>query len=103
MDIAKVREDVWGREVIAGVSWDLLWLVVVAAFVVIIIHVVIMMVLKAKAKPSDAGRPMARHAPVDRWFHWITAVAVFVLLITGVDCLVTELAATPATPPRRTA
>ncbi len=84
MDIAQVREDVWGREVIAGVSWDLLWLVVVAAFVVIIIHVIIMMVLKAKAKPSDAGKRMERHAPFARWFHWITAISVFVLLVTGV-------------------
>ena len=84
MDIAKVREDVWGREVIAGVSWDLLWLVVVAAFVIIIAHIVIMLVLKAKAKASDAGKRLERHTPFDRWFHWVIAASVFVLLITGV-------------------
>ena len=28
MDIVNVREDVWGREVLLGVSWDLLWVVV---------------------------------------------------------------------------
>ena len=38
MDIATYKKDVWGREVLLGVSWDWLWVVLVAAFVFIAIH-----------------------------------------------------------------
>ena len=40
MEFATYKSDIWGREVIRGVSWDLLWLVVVAAFVAIALHAV---------------------------------------------------------------
>ncbi|MDA1073309.1 MAG: cytochrome b/b6 domain-containing protein [Proteobacteria bacterium] len=84
MDLVRVRDDVWGREVLAGVSWDLLWLVLTAAFAIIIAHLLLMAVLNRKARPSAAGKKLARHAGVDRAFHWITAIATIVLLVTGV-------------------
>jgi cytochrome b subunit of formate dehydrogenase len=84
MDLATYREDVWGREVILGASWDLLWLVVVAAFVVIALHAVILAVRRRATKPSSAGPRVARHSAVDRIFHWIMAASIIVLLITGV-------------------
>jgi len=31
LDIATYKNDVWGQEVLRGVSWDLLWLVIVLA------------------------------------------------------------------------
>ncbi len=40
MEFVTYKSDVWGREVIRGVSWDLLWLVVVAAFVAIALHAI---------------------------------------------------------------
>ncbi|MGH8166464.1 MAG: cytochrome b/b6 domain-containing protein [Woeseiaceae bacterium] len=84
MDLATYKEDVWGREVILGASWELLWLVVVAAFVVIALHAVVLAVRRRGARPSSAGPRVARHTAIDRLFHWIMAVAVIVLLITGV-------------------
>jgi len=84
LDIASYKKDVWGREVLLGVSWDLLYLVVVAALIVIVGHAVFAAMQKRAAKPSSEGDRVQRHAGVDRWFHWIMAISVFALLITGV-------------------
>jgi len=84
MDLATYKEDIWGREVILGASWELLWLVVVSAFVVIALHAVVLAVRRRGARPSSAGPRVARHSAIDRLFHWIMAVAVIALLITGV-------------------
>ena len=40
MDIATFKNDIWGREVLLGVSWDLLWLVCALAFVAIAGHAI---------------------------------------------------------------
>lgn len=84
MDLVKVREDVWGREVLLGVSWDLLWLVLALTATVIIIHLLIMAFVSRGPRPSADGPQLTRHAGVDRGFHWIMAISVFVLLFTGV-------------------
>jgi cytochrome b subunit of formate dehydrogenase len=84
MELATYKQDVWGREVILGASWDLLWLVIVAAFVAIALHAVIVAVRRREAKPSSAGPRIARHRGIDRVFHWVMAISVFALLVTGV-------------------
>lgn len=84
MDIATYKNDVWGREVLLGVSWDLLWVVVALAFVFIAVHALIMAFRKRGDKPSSEGAKIPRHHPVDRVFHWVMAISVFVLLVTGV-------------------
>lgn len=84
MDLATYKEDVWGREVILGASWDLLWLVVVAAFVIIAVHAVVMAVRRRRERPSSEGERIVRHRGVDRVFHWVMAASVFVLLVTGI-------------------
>lgn len=85
MNIAEYKRDVWGREVLLGVSWELLWVVVALALSFIAIHAVVMAVLRRRAsKPSSAGAQLPRHAGVDRVFHWVMAVSVLVLLATGV-------------------
>jgi cytochrome b subunit of formate dehydrogenase len=84
MELATYKQDVWGREVILGASWDLLWLVIVAAFVAIALHAVIVAVRRREAKPSSAGPRIPRHRGIDRIFHWVMAISVFALLITGV-------------------
>jgi cytochrome b subunit of formate dehydrogenase len=84
MDLATYKEDVWGREVILGASWDLLWLVAVAAFVIIALHAIVLAVRRRKAKPSSRGPRIARHRGVDRIFHWVMAISVLVLLVTGI-------------------
>ena len=84
MDIATYKNDVWGQEVLRGVSWDLLWLVIVAAFIVIALHAVYEAMQKRGDKPSSEGERVSRHDAIDRAYHWVMAVSVFVLLITGI-------------------
>lgn len=84
MDIATYKRDVWGREVILGASWDLLWTVIALAFAFIAVHAIVMAVRKREARPSSSGKQVTRHVGVDRAFHWVMAIAIFVLLITGI-------------------
>ena len=84
MELARFKHDVWGREVLLGVSWELLWLVAAAIFTLIILHAIAMLALKTQQRPSADGHRLTRHAAADRWFHWVTALAFFVLLGTGV-------------------
>ena len=84
MDIAAYRQDVWGQEVLRGVSWDLLWLVIVAAFVVIALHAIYEAMQKRKDKPSSEGKRVQRHGKLDRIMHWLMAISILVLLFTGV-------------------
>ena len=84
MDVATYKNDVWGREVLLGVSWDLLWLVIVVAFVMIALHAVYEAMQKRGPGPSSEGERVKRHDGIDRLFHWIMAISFFVLLITGI-------------------
>lgn len=84
MNIAEYKRDVWGREVILGVSWDLLWVVVALSFAFIAVHAIFMALRRRDQTPSSDGEKIMRHDGIDRAFHWIMAVSVIVLLITGV-------------------
>lgn len=85
MEIVRYKRDVWGDEVILGVSWDLLWVVSVAILILLAGHAIFMAALaKKKAKPSAEGRKINRHDAIDRAFHWIMAASVLVLIATGV-------------------
>jgi cytochrome b subunit of formate dehydrogenase len=84
VEIATYKQDVWGREVILGASWDLLWLAVVVPLVLIAVHALYQASRRKKDRPSSEGERVSRHAAVDRVFHWVMAVSVFVLLVTGI-------------------
>lgn len=84
MELATYKNDVWGREVLLGVSWDLLWLVIAASFIIIALHAVYEATRKRGAKPSKDGERVMRHETIDRALHWIMAISMFALLITGV-------------------
>jgi len=84
VDIATYKNDVWGREVLLGVSWDLLWLVCVAALVIIAVHAIYMATQQRAARPSSEGKKVQRHGPVDRVMHWVMAASILTLLLTGV-------------------
>lgn len=84
MNIAEYKRDVWGREVLLGASWELLWVVIALAFVFIALHAIVMATRKRDPNPSDQGTRVSRHAGIDRLFHWVMAVSVFVLLLTGI-------------------
>ena len=85
-EIVRYKRDVWGEEVILGVSWDLLWVVAVAVLVLLAAHAIIMAALASKKmdKPSAEGRRVSRHEAIDRMFHWVMALSVFALTITGI-------------------
>lgn len=84
MDLAAYRSDVWGQEVLRGVSWDLLWLVIVAAFVIIAVHAIYEAVQKRGDRPSSDGKRVQRHEKIDRVMHWVMAISILVLLFTGI-------------------
>ena len=88
--IVRYKYDVWGEEVILGVSWDLLWVVAVAVLILLAAHAIIMAVLANKKmdKPSSEGRRVLRHETVDRLFHWIMAGSILLLILTGVAPIV---------------
>ena len=85
-EIVRYKRDVWGEEVILGVSWDLLWLVAVVMLVLLAAHAIIMVALarKNRPRPTAAGRRVVRHAGIDRAFHWLMAASVLVLIFTGI-------------------
>ncbi len=84
MDIATYKNDVWGREVLLGVSWELLWLVCVTALVVVAVHAIYMATQQKAERPSTEGKRVQRHEPIDRIMHWVMAISILVLLFTGV-------------------
>ena len=47
-EIVRYKRDVWGEEVILGVSWDLLWVVAVAVLVLLAAHAIVMAALAKK-------------------------------------------------------
>jgi cytochrome b subunit of formate dehydrogenase len=85
-EIVRYKRDVWGEEVILGVSWDLLWVVAVAVLILLAAHAIIMAALANKKmdKPSAEGRRVSRHEVIDRLFHWVMALSIFALVITGI-------------------
>ena len=89
-EIVRYKRDVWGEEVILGVSWDLLWVVAVAVLVLLAAHAIVMAVLANKKieKPSTDGKRVVRHEAIDRWFHWVMAGSIFALIITGIAPIV---------------
>ncbi len=84
-EIIRYKRDVWGEEVILGVSWDLLWVVAVSVLVLLAAHAVVMAALAKKSldRPTAGGRRVVRHESIDRIFHWLMAVSIFVLIFTG--------------------
>jgi formate dehydrogenase subunit gamma len=84
VDIATYKNDVWGREVLLGVSWDLLWLACVVPLVIIALHAIYMATQKRGEKPSQDGKRVKRHESIDRTMHWIMAISILALLFTGI-------------------
>lgn len=83
MDIVSYKQDVWGREVLLGISWELLWVVLVLTFVLIAVHGIVLAVQAKQARPSTEGAKLVRHVFVDRMFHWVLAGSILVLIATG--------------------
>ena len=41
MDILRETKNVWGQKMLVGISWDLLWIPVAAAFAFIVVHLLL--------------------------------------------------------------
>jgi cytochrome b subunit of formate dehydrogenase len=86
MHLVRVSTDVWGQRVLEGVSWDLLPVAAGVGVAVIIGHALYSLVRRKAEVPApvaNADERIERHAAPDRWFHWLTALTVLTLLLTG--------------------
>lgn len=93
MEFFRRVTDPWSREVLIGVSWDLLWAAAVAGALFIVVHALyVRFAAGNEAAPSEdeltrlgEGMPerVVRHTLVTRLSHWVLAIAVLVLLVTA--------------------
>jgi cytochrome b subunit of formate dehydrogenase len=81
MEFIRITRNAWGQETLEGVSWDLLPLAITLGVVVVIGHLAWRHRHPPRA-PAQAGdtSPITRHAPIDRLFHWVSALAVLLLM-----------------------
>ena len=49
MEFFRVTKNVWGQEMLLGMSWDPLWIPVAAAFAAIILHQIIRLIAKSRS------------------------------------------------------
>lgn len=100
MELFEWGTNPWGQEVLVRVSWDLLYLFFWAGIAFIVFHLIYAAVWLPKLAPegpagsggAKAGGKAAavsvpekitRHTGAARAFHWIMAVSMIALLITG--------------------
>ena len=57
-EIVRYKRDVWGEEVILGVSWDLLYVVFMAIVLLLVAHAIVMAALAKKNldRPTADGK-----------------------------------------------
>ena len=49
MELFRFSKNVWGQEMLLGMSWDPLWIPVAAAFTVIVLHQIIRLLGKDRS------------------------------------------------------
>lgn len=86
MDLFQYASNPWGQEVLVRISWSLFWLALGAGFLFVIGHLALRG--RWKGKPAVVGgaelpEKIERHGLAARLFHWVMALAMIVLLITG--------------------
>jgi cytochrome b subunit of formate dehydrogenase len=81
MEIFRITRNAWGQETLEGVSWDLLPLAITVGVVVAIGHLAWRHRHPPRVPaPGGDHSPITRHAPIDRLFHWVSALAVLLLM-----------------------
>ncbi len=92
MEFLRRASNPWGQDVLIGVAWDLMWLAIIAGLAFTLGHALYVKFYAPKETPgpvdasqAGAGVPdrVLRHTGSARAFHWLMAVAMFVLLITA--------------------
>ncbi|MBI3060016.1 MAG: cytochrome b/b6 domain-containing protein [Deltaproteobacteria bacterium] len=83
----------WGQEILIGLSWDLIWVAVVAGALLIVAHA-LLYYWRWRESGAGAGtisetllkeipERILRHSGASRLFHWVMAVSVLALLFTA--------------------
>ena len=94
MDVLTSGRDPWGQEILTHVSWDLLWVSIIAGVAFLLAHATYMVLSAHRKRPSEEADALevqhqdlpdriARHSLMARLFHWVMAASMFVLLITA--------------------
>ncbi|MEX2571919.1 MAG: cytochrome b/b6 domain-containing protein [Gemmatimonadota bacterium] len=93
MELFRRTFNPWNQEILIGVSWTLLYVAIVAGAAFIIGHAIYAgFIAKKEVPPTDedvrrvapnAPERVERHTMTSRISHWILAVSVLALLITG--------------------
>lgn len=88
MEILRRGQNPWGQDIIVGLGWSVLWLVVVLAAMFVVLHALARRKSGAEVEPSGAELAAAparvvRHGRGARVSHWILAASVLVLLVTS--------------------
>jgi cytochrome b subunit of formate dehydrogenase len=84
----------WGEDILAHISWDLLWASLFAGVAFLLAHASYMLLSRhrkrheAETDAMEAARPglparIKRHSLTARIFHWVMAAAMFTLLFTA--------------------
>ncbi len=95
MEFLRRASNPWGQDVLIGVAWDLMWLAIIVGLAFTLGHALYVKFYAPKETPAPAPAPVdasqaggvpdrvLRHTGSARAFHWLMAVAMFVLLITA--------------------
>ena len=91
MSIFQWEQNPWGQDILVRISWDLLYLALAGGVLFVLGHLIYRAKNPAGAPDVDesaAGasaipEKVVRHTLPARLFHWVSAITVFVLLITA--------------------
>jgi len=94
MDFLTWARSPWGEDILAHISWDLLWASLFAGVAFLVAHASYMTLSRhrkrhaAETDAMEAARTdlpprIKRHSLTARLFHWVMAAAMFVLLFTA--------------------
>ena len=89
MEAFQRAQNPWGQDVLVRISWDLFYAAVIVGVLFMIGHLIFRAWYRkrnpeaAGSSGGDAGGRVVRHSMAARTFHWVMAVSMLVLLITG--------------------
>jgi cytochrome b subunit of formate dehydrogenase len=94
VDVLTSAKDPWGQPILTHISWDLLWVAIIAGVAFFLAHATYMVLSAHRKRTSDETDTLEatykdlperidRHSLMARLFHWVMAGSMFVLLITA--------------------
>lgn len=91
MEFFQWAQNPWGQEILVRISWTLLWLAIGAGILFMVFHLILRRRWIAKERAAaggldevgKTGERVIRHTSPARLFHWVMALAMVVLLLTG--------------------